>query len=110
MMPSQAQAAFAEYTCSLQFEWAYLQWVIKIKERAFEPLERIIKEDLFLLFCCQIHTRRYEGSYFLSHMRGVLGALNSCCKAVLKWAISIASTSHLVVTMTGEETYHNQTH
>eukprot|EP00957_Ditylum_brightwellii_P083549 6350715-Ditylum_brightwellii.AAC.2 len=45
-MTNNPQVALMGYTCSLQFEWAYIQWAIKVEEHVFKSVEAAIKSSL----------------------------------------------------------------
>eukprot|EP00957_Ditylum_brightwellii_P083700 6362090-Ditylum_brightwellii.AAC.1 len=46
MMPQQPQAAFAGFSCSLQFEWPHMQRAMELSGDAFNPVEDVINAKL----------------------------------------------------------------
>eukprot|EP00957_Ditylum_brightwellii_P001000 79979-Ditylum_brightwellii.AAC.1 len=110
-MPNNPQAAFAGYTCSLQFKWAYIQRTIKVEEQVYESVEDVINIALLpaLFDACAIPTDLRNLTSIPAQMGG-LGALHPCPEAPDNLATLQDSTSHIVDTILGQVTFDTQEH
>eukprot|EP00957_Ditylum_brightwellii_P132983 10139795-Ditylum_brightwellii.AAC.1 len=102
IMPNNPQAAFAGYTRSLQFEWAYIQRTIEVEERVFEPFKDASNKMLLpALFKVSSISADLQDLTSIPARMGGLGALYSCHEAPGNMATSKDSTSHLVDAILG---------
>eukprot|EP00957_Ditylum_brightwellii_P135755 10353211-Ditylum_brightwellii.AAC.1 len=111
IMPSNPQAAFAGYVCSLQFEWAYIQRTIEVEEQVYERVEDVINKTLLpaLFEACTIPNNLCNLTSIPAWMGG-LGALHPCCEVPDNLTASRDRISHLVDAILGQINFDAQAH
>ena len=102
---------FAAYTCSFQHKWTYVQRTVQANGSSYEPVEKVIKEDLLPAVTKWLEVSPDERQLLGLPVRaGGLGIVDPTEKAKSNYAVSRKATEHLVAALLGEEKWNARIH